>query len=279
MIRLERARSKEAIPGGLRGRYLRDKNLTLLRLRQAKGKLLESDFNSNWWKPAKDRLKAETRGKCAYCEASTAVVAHGDVEHFRPKSRYWWLAYCLDNYLYSCQICNQIYKGDRFPISGAPLAGPEIPVDADAAVLNALASGLTHDPLTGQSDGTLAAFCQAAAAEQAHLIDPYASDPEPLLVWTADPDLREVRVAVAPHIPNAAEATQSIESCCGLNREELRRLRWKVYEVLVRVKAILESTEDPAILAPAREIIALRMASDAEYAGMARYFSRLWGLV
>ena len=49
-------------------------------------------FKSSSWKPAKPALKRESYGKCAYCEAPTGVVCHADVEHFRPKSKHWWLA-------------------------------------------------------------------------------------------------------------------------------------------------------------------------------------------
>jgi hypothetical protein len=81
------------------------------------------EFNSNVWKAAKPQLKLETGGKCAYCESPTDTVAHGDVEHYRPKSKYWWLAYCYENYLYACQICNQVYKGDEFPYTRRKACG------------------------------------------------------------------------------------------------------------------------------------------------------------
>ena len=48
------------------------------------------EFKSTVWKAGKPQLKRETGGKCAYCESPTDTVAHGDVEHFRPKSKYWW---------------------------------------------------------------------------------------------------------------------------------------------------------------------------------------------
>jgi hypothetical protein len=47
------------------------------------------EFNSNVWKVAKPQLKLESGSKCAYCESPTDSVAHGDVEHYRPKSKYW----------------------------------------------------------------------------------------------------------------------------------------------------------------------------------------------
>ncbi|MEZ5329022.1 MAG: hypothetical protein R3F19_28590 [Verrucomicrobiales bacterium] len=84
----------------------------------ASGQLAKHEFDSSIWKKAKDQLLKETHDKCAYCEAPTAVVTYGDVEHYRPKSKYWWQAYCMSNYLVSCAICNQRFKKDKFPIDG-----------------------------------------------------------------------------------------------------------------------------------------------------------------
>ena len=85
-------------------------------------------------------------GKCAYCEVFLFSNQHGDVEHYRPKSRvtkldnsevtydrhgrriphpgYYWLAYSWRNLLPSCIRCNQVSKvdnttigkGTRFPL-------------------------------------------------------------------------------------------------------------------------------------------------------------------
>ncbi|MBT8143554.1 MAG: hypothetical protein KJO55_02575, partial [Gammaproteobacteria bacterium] len=88
------------------------------------GDLEKHAFQSSVWKKAKPQLLLESHNKCAYCESPTAVVAFGDVEHFRPKSVYWWWAYCLDNFLASCAICNQKFKSDKFPLLGRRLRGP-----------------------------------------------------------------------------------------------------------------------------------------------------------
>ena len=57
---------------------------------------------------------------CAYCQQYLPENDRGDVEHFRPKSIYRWLAYTFDNYLLSCGTCNRVLKRDRFPLpSGA----------------------------------------------------------------------------------------------------------------------------------------------------------------
>src|SRR4051794_40501664 len=116
MIKLERVRTASAIPRGFRGAD-RVKRATLLVTGTRDGTLAFTSRNS-YWKTTKPQLKRESAGKCGYCEAPTDAVAHGDVEHFRPKSVYWWLAYCYENYVFACQICNQTFKGDGFPIAG-----------------------------------------------------------------------------------------------------------------------------------------------------------------
>jgi len=43
--------------------------------------------------------------KCAFCEQRVEAY---HVEHFRPKSIYYWLAYSWDNLLFCCPTCNSI---------------------------------------------------------------------------------------------------------------------------------------------------------------------------
>lgn len=78
----------------------------------------------------KDKLKELQRDKCCFCEARVSHVSHGDVEHYRPKAGwvqkdkdkltkpgYYWLAYDFSNLFLSCQICNQKYKRNYFPLA------------------------------------------------------------------------------------------------------------------------------------------------------------------
>jgi hypothetical protein len=71
--------------------------------------------------------------KCAFCESQVTAVSYGDVEHLRPKAGfkqnaddslgrpgYYWLAYTWTNLYFACQICNQRFKRNLFP-----LANPE----------------------------------------------------------------------------------------------------------------------------------------------------------
>src|SRR4051794_7502532 len=117
MIPLNRVRTATAVKAVYRGAGKRNKDVELMLAQRAflNDPTKKVQFKSTFWKDAKVQLKKESKGKCAYCEANTEVVAHGDVEHYRPKSLYWWLAYTYDNYLFACQICNQVYKSDHFP--------------------------------------------------------------------------------------------------------------------------------------------------------------------
>ena len=78
----------------------------------------------------KAALKAMQHDKCAFCESKVSHIAYGDVEHYRPKGGfcqhehdalgrpgYYWLAYEWDNLLFSCQLCNQRFKKNLFPLA------------------------------------------------------------------------------------------------------------------------------------------------------------------
>jgi uncharacterized protein (TIGR02646 family) len=80
-------------------------------------------------KSVKNALVKAQHSKCAFCESKFTHVAYGDVEHFRPKGGwvqaegdeltqpgYYWLAYDWANLYASCQLCNQRFKRNLFPI-------------------------------------------------------------------------------------------------------------------------------------------------------------------
>ncbi len=88
----------------------------------------ESDIYGH--KSVKEALIAAQHGKCFLCESKVAHVAFGDVEHFRPKAGYrqketddlgrpgyYWVAYEWPNLFFACQICNQKFKKNLFPLS------------------------------------------------------------------------------------------------------------------------------------------------------------------
>jgi hypothetical protein len=281
MTRLERIRTTAVIPPAFRGPGRKAKSLELLQ-----GKIAGTlSFNQTVWKAAKPQLKIESGGKCAYCESPTDTVAHGDVEHFRPKSVYWWLAYCYDNYVYACQICNQVFKGDAFPVhaSSGPWSGPVLPVPATPAALETLADTLTPDALDVTAGHPLADFFAAAAKEKAGLVDPYAIDPDPLFKWVANEALKTVEIRAASNKVAAKRAFAAVDEFYGLNREELKRQRWKTFAEFVVFKDSLRAFEtlgaQPALQGQIRNQIKDMTKSDAPYAGMVRYFVKEFGIV
>ncbi len=74
------------------------------------------------WKKLKPLFGEIQHRKCAYCERKLDLFKHtfeGDIDHFRPKSRYPQLAHEPTNYTLTCDICNRSYKGDKFPTKGS----------------------------------------------------------------------------------------------------------------------------------------------------------------
>lgn len=88
-------------------------------------------------------------GKCCLCEQH--VQEDGDVEHFRPKARYYWLAYDWNNLLLSCSACNSRHKRNLFPLR-----------DESSRVSSHLENISREDPL---------------------FIDPCREDPEESIEW------------------------------------------------------------------------------------------------
>ena len=267
MIRLHRERSQQTVRSGFRGstRIRRERELLERRLQDQKPR-------SRVWKSAKDQLKVESGGKCGYCEGKAAHVAHGDVEHYRPKSVYWWLAYCYDNFIYSCQICNQTYKGAHFPLLGTALAPPNLPADASDAFLDQLAGTLAPDPL---DSATVQQFGALAAGEKAEIPDPYFLDPEELFSWRADEVLGEVEIRPRDGSPRAQQAFLAARNFLGLNRDELKRWRWEVYGI---AESLAQALQSDALEDELEERIKSRlrrmMSVEGEFSGMVRFLVR-----
>jgi uncharacterized protein (TIGR02646 family) len=62
---------------------------------------------------------APGHGYCMYCEYS-----HGStIDHFWPMEKDPTRAFAWDNYLWSCSVCNSVFKGTQFPLDkrGLPL--------------------------------------------------------------------------------------------------------------------------------------------------------------
>ena len=78
-------------------------------------------------KEVKDSLKKMFNHKCAFCESHITHIDYGQIEHFKPKSKYPELCFDWHNLLMSCTICNsKAFKGDKFPLrnENGPLINP-----------------------------------------------------------------------------------------------------------------------------------------------------------
>ena len=274
MIPLQRIRSEIAIKAKYRGngKLSADKELLLARLDVLNGVKTTIEFNSAFWTDAKPQLKSESNGKCAYCEADTAVVAHGDVEHYRPKSVYWWLAYTYDNYLYACQICNQTYKSDNFPKGGASFPKPAVNPAFMPADVEVTAGHISPDPFGIDQGFTLKKYLTAHKAEKAFLLNPYFDKPQTCFAYEADDVLREVRVV--PAKPQYARQVNAAEDFYGINRIELLNARHQVYRMFRSFKRSFKLLPEGPDKQDTLDQINDMKSDGYRFAGMCRYFDK-----
>lgn len=211
-------------------RYVAEDNLQLPegwveRAEAAKEALLDSaqedrpeimNRNSAIWRDVRRELAKLSNGKCWYCETKEPR-SDRVVDHFRPKNRvaerndhpgYWWLAFDLGNYRYSCTFCNSLRrseddataggKADHFPIVDETRRAldPSDPIQDELPYL--LDPRSVSDPLllTFQDDG--------------RAVPRYDNDEDSLHYKRADvsiqhyhlnhPEIREARFAVCDEV-------------------------------------------------------------------------------
>jgi uncharacterized protein (TIGR02646 family) len=277
MILLSRDRSEKAIHANFRGNKRIALNNELLTQQRdfVKDIIKERKFTASRWGAAKKQLFIETKGKCAYCEANTQVVAHGDVEHYRPKSIYWWLAYCYENYLVSCAVCNEVHKKDKFPTLHSAVQSVEIFAHTTDSEIQNLTKILTPDPLNEDEGLDYVTFKTAFDQERPLLVNPYYEDPEKFFAYEADEVLREV--AVVPLRPELIPFVEASVDIYGLNRTELLDLRFRVFETYDTHRLTLEDDGISERTRRKNEIAIEQMKQpNALFAGMVRYFDRLY---
>lgn len=103
---LTNQRRNEIIQAGC---YPTDKNIHNHSAFKAKVKTYNSRYKCD---DIKERLESLYHEKCVYCEKR---IEEYQIEHYRPKSIYYWLAYSWDNLLISCGTCNP-HKGAKFEV-------------------------------------------------------------------------------------------------------------------------------------------------------------------
>ncbi len=272
MVTLEHKRTAKAINAKYRGAHKKDKDKELLHAQRSflndQNKSIE--FKSTFWKTAKTQLKKESNGKCAYCEANTEVVAHGDVEHYRPKSIYWWLAYTYDNYLYACQICNQSYKSNNFPIDNNKYPEPQIALTTTDHRIEQLAGNISPDPIDITLNYTLEQYLNEHKAETALLLNPYFDDPVTYFAYEVDDTIEEIKIA--PTKPEYSKYIKAAEEFYGINRIELKNVRYSVFTKFRAFKMAYIELTDGVVRREVRKQIDDMLSNKYLFAGMNRFF-------
>ena len=275
MIKLERVRTKAAVPSAFRGRTPRNRVVALMKLareRLVAGEPIKVEIESKW-SITKDQLLIETHNKCAYCESDITTVSYGDVEHYRPKSVYWWLAYVYDNYLASCAICNQRFKGAKFEFLGPVIAPPSVLATSTDEELEELAKILIPDPLDADA---VAIFEDLHRAEGPLIPNPYIDDPEPMFVWEVFEGTEEVEVVPNMAFANSDQIVDACERIYGINRPQLKRRRFQRYRFYDTIRRMLNDMPAGAPShADAEDLLASFSKPNSEYAAMIRFLDAL----
>lgn len=86
--------------------------------RRAAGQRPSYPFEAYRNQSLKDALEALFGKKCAYCESQYEIAGYLEVEHYRPKRLYYWLAAEWYNLLPACKRCNN-GKMTKFPLTDA----------------------------------------------------------------------------------------------------------------------------------------------------------------
>lgn len=274
---LTRIRNKD-IPASFRGKTRQNRVFALLKQQRdlTCDKIEKLDIDSKW-SPCKPQLLKESSQTCAYCESPTTIVSYGDVEHYRPKSKYWWLAYCYDNYLASCTLCNQKYKKAKFQIEGEQLEPPVVRCHDTDEVLKARSRDLTPDPLKNHEGQDMADFIADHQRERPRILNPYIDDPKDYISWEVDHTLETVRIV--PLDANNGFQKRMVEACeedYGINRKELLSQRYDKYLTYAMVRKGMASDDFPAPMKMIFEKKLQRLLKPEDgYHGMIQHFERM----
>lgn len=206
----------------------------------------------------KQALRAAQYDKCAFCESKITHISFGDIEHFRPKGGwkqhanddltqpgYYWLAYAWDNLLLSCQLCNERFKENLFPLD--------------------------------KPENRVRSHLEDLSKEKPLLIDPSAENPARWIGFHGpEPE--------CPHpVRNSKKGKTTIE-VFGLDREELvelRRARLNDFKILLELRDSLRASDDPAAehhRVRIDRLIAERTHCSAEYSAMCTAYLQHSGL-
>ncbi len=265
MIQLLRIRTPSKITRALKGKHLRNKLKSLLIERiRFENQTIEKFNIPSKWKTAKVQLIEEAHGKCAFCECEIPSHQHGDVEHYRPKSIYWWMSYTIDNYLLSCEICNQ-RKSNNFETRKPKANTGALPAENNDNDINTFLDNFALNPADQNFGDSILGLKHLQQLEKPKLLNPYIDDPEKFFDWTWDEVLMEVEVVPKISLSSTKKSYANYTiNLLDLNRAPLKRRR---FLESIKFKLTKELGADNQILQT------LYLTNECEYASMNRFFN------
>ena len=150
------------------------------------------------------------KNKCAFCEEK---VEQYHIEHYRPKSIYYWLVYSWDNLLLACPTCNQS-KGLNFELDGIATEFK----NTEANIRNINFSSANYD-----------------ASELPRMVNPEVTDPLGKIEFEKDGLIKS----------NNERFKYTIEKC-AIDRKYLNDERRKLLDIFQRdIRSALIDNSDP----------------------------------
>ena len=146
------------------------------------------------YRNVKSYLVTIYQGKCAYCESKVMHDQYGNIDHFCPKSIYYWLAYSWDNLVLCCNRCNS-EKDRKFPV-----AAPRVAYNNENPE-NLHHKGLEYD-----------------RREKPQFINPERENPEDFFEWMKNGSMKPLNERMDITIKEI-----------DLNRDELKDLRVSIF--------------------------------------------------
>ena len=247
MIKIERA----APPTDTKMDQQKNERLESIKGSINKGEVItaKSFWNKNKFKlwtedKVKKFLHESQYGKCCYCERRRDLKGEPDVEHFRPKSKYWWLAYDWNNLLISCKKCNK-KKSAQFPLQDESKRA----VDENANL----------------------------KAEIPILINPLMENPEDFIKYDI-PENNDEPLMIKS-IGQCKRGDKTVDELTGINELELlqeRAIYFRNYNFYCK---ILSLQKDEKIKSVIYKAIKKHMEPSSTFAGLARfYFTKVLNL-
>lgn len=206
---------------------------------RTKNSQIRPPFRYNILSDFKPALLELSNHKCSFCESPFSSVSFGDVENFRPKSTYWWLTYEWSNLFAACQVCNQKYKKNLFPIAGKRAQSPK----------------------------------DSLEDEKALLINPANENPEDFFEYVFKESTREIHI-IPKKGTDPKRALTTIDTF-GLNRKSLLQQRFNTLQLIISFKSLKSSELGDEAKKNILNVMLDSIKDSAPYAGAARFFFKL----